>query len=298
MEDNSNNNKPILSHLEGAAIQSHHNTSFSPEKRGAQMIKEYSEELESDMQELRDKNVSEDMITDYKNRYERFFTGYLGAKGRTFSVMITGGSNFPVRRHEKANRSERKHYEVFREWRVRALKAIVRKQQPQKTFLSELERYNSELESMKANHEKMKQGNKKIAAARKTGEDISEYLKSEFGIAPHMIDWTLRFGFNLANNSANMRRVEERIKLMEIKEARSTNTGTEEFRFDGVAVIYNHEADRIQIKHDVKPDQFVIYSLKRNGFKWSPSNQAWQRQLNSNGISAAKRVLNVDLKWL
>jgi hypothetical protein len=209
--------------------------------------------------------------------------------------MITGSGNFPVRRHEKANRSERRHYEIFREWRVRAKKAILRKAKPEKTFLSEIDRYKSELESMKRNHEKMKEANRRISQARKTGEDISTYLMNELNVAPHMISWTLKFGFGLANNSANMRRVEQRIKEMEEKEQKATNTGQKDFPFDGFFIRYNYEADRIQIMFDRKPEAAVIYECKRNGFKWSPSFGAWQRQLNSNGRSAAQRLLKINL---
>lgn len=288
----------ILQHLESNAKAAHRNTSFSPERRGEQMIKEYSEELTADMEELKQGGATDESISDYKSRYEKYFSSYLGAKSNCFSVMITGGSNFPVRRHEKANRSERRHYEIFREWRIRAKKAILRKPKAEKTFLSELDRYKSELESMKKNHELMKEGNKRIAQARKNGEDITQYLKDTFKIAPHMIEWTLKFGFGLANNSANMRRVEERIKLMEVKEAKANTTGQQEFPFDGFTVTYNHEADRIQVRHDSKPAPEIIYQFKRNGFRWSPSFGAWQRQLNNNGISAANHLLNIKLNYL
>jgi len=285
----------ILQHLEGKAKAAHRNTSFSPERRGEQMIKEYSEELTADMEELKQGGATDESISDYKSRYEKYFSSYLGAKSNCFSVMITGGSNFPVRRHEKANRSERRHYEIFREWRIRAKKAILRKPKAEKTFLSELDRYKSELESMKKNHELMKEGNKRIAQARKNGEDITQYLKDTFKIAPHMIEWTLKFGFGLANNSANMRRVEERIKLMEVKEAKANTTGQKEIPFEGFTVIYNYEADRIQVKHDSKPAADIIQAFKRSGFRWSPSFGAWQRQMNTNGIWAAERLLKIEL---
>ena len=110
-----------------------------------------------------------------------------------------------------------------------------------------------------------------------------------------MVEWTLKFGFGLANNSANMRRVEERIKLMEVKESRANTTGQKEFSFDGFTVVYNFEADRIQVRHDSKPSADVIQAFKRSGFRWSPSFQAWQRQMNTNGIWAAERLLKVEL---
>ena len=110
-----------------------------------------------------------------------------------------------------------------------------------------------------------------------------------------MIEWTLKFGFGLANNSANMRRVEERIKLMEVKESKANTTGQKEFPFEGFTVIYNYEADRIQVKHDSKPAADIIQAFKRSGFRWSPSFGAWQRQMNTNGIWAAERLLKIEL---
>jgi len=41
---------------------------------------------------------------------------------------------------------------------------------------------------------------------------------------------------------------------------------------------------------DHKPEPEVRDVLKRNGFKWAPSQGAWQRQLTDNAIRAAKAV--------
>ncbi len=207
----------ILQHLEGKAKAAHRNTSFSPERRGEQMIKEYSEELTADMEELKQGGASDESVSDYKNRYERYFSSYLGAKSNCFSIMITGAGNFPVGRHEKANRSEQRHYDIFREWRIRAKKSIIRKAQPQKTYNSELERYRAELATMQHNHELMKEGNKRIKAANKSGENITQYLTDTFNIPEHMIEHTMRWGFGLTNNNANMKRVEDMIKTLEQK---------------------------------------------------------------------------------
>jgi hypothetical protein len=273
------------------AIWAHNWTSFSPEKRGEQMIQDYGQELTEDIKELQSKAISEESISDYTNRYKRFFSSYLGAKSNTFSAMITGPANFPIRKHEKANRSEQRHYEIFREWRERAKKAIIRKAQPAKTFSSEIERYKAELEGMKRNHELMKEGNKRIKQALKDMVNIDNYLIETFGIKPHMLEWTYKFGFGLANNNANMKRVEERIKTLEDKEHRATTVGQESLQFKGGEIIYNHEADRIQIKHDTKPSPEIISLLKSNGFKWSPSQGVWQRQLTANARWALKHYI-------
>lgn len=285
-----------LDSFQRAAYLAHYWTSFSPDKRADQLIKDYSEQLEEDITELKAANISDETINQYVERYKRLFSGWLSAKSRCASPMITGPAKFNNRRAEKANRSEENHYKLWQEWRIRAKRAITRKTKEEKTFLSEIDRYKNELAKLKGSHEKAKEGNKLIAKARKENRDISAILIQDYDIAPHMVDWCMKFGFHLANITANIRRVEDRIKLMEQKNERANTIGQKEMNFEGVTVIFNHEADRIQIKHDCKPPQETIYKLKSNGFKWSPSFGAWQRQLNSNGIWAAERVLNVKLR--
>ena len=48
---------------------------------------------------------------------------------------------------------------------------------------------------------------------------------------------------------------------------------------------------RIRFKFDGKPRQEIIDIMKSRGFKWSPSNKAWQRQNTPNGVWSAKKVM-------
>lgn len=50
---------------------------------------------------------------------------------------------------------------------------------------------------------------------------------------------------------------------------------------------------RVQLRFDGKPDDETRALLKRNGFRWAPSQGVWQRQLNDNGKYAAHRVMEV-----
>ena len=50
------------------------------------------------------------------------------------------------------------------------------------------------------------------------------------------------------------------------------------------------EDNRIQIFFDEKPEGDIRQELKSNGFKWAPSKNAWQRQLNENGIRALRYI--------
>ena len=40
-----------------------------------------------------------------------------------------------------------------------------------------------------------------------------------------------------------------------------------------------------------KPEQEVREVLKSNGFRWAPSQEAWQRQLNNNARYALQKVV-------
>lgn len=292
LANNTTNNVLLLDNFRQKAIQAHNWTSHVPEKRGETMVNEYSAQLAEDLAELKAQGIDSETLTAYEQRYKSLFSAWLNAKSNCISSMITGPARFPTQKAEKANRSEQKHYDIFQQWREKAKKAIVRKAQPEKTYNSEIERYKAELEGMKRNHELMKIGNNAIRKANKDKVDITAYLIETFGIKPHMIDWTMKFGFGLQNNNANMKRVELRIKELEAKEQSRQDEPEKEFLFNGGKVVMNYEADRIQIMHDVKPTQEVITLMKKNGFKWSPFNKAWQRQITANAIYTTKHLIN------
>ena len=211
------NNTLLLQGFKEKAIRAHSWTSFSPEKRGETMVNQYSAQLAEDLAELKAKDIDSETLLSYEQRYKTLFSAWLNAKSNCISSMITGPARFPIYKAEKANRSEEKHYTIFQQWREKAKKAIVRKTQPEKTYNSEIEKYKQELEAMRKNHDLMKAGNIAIKKAHKEKTDISQYLIETFGIKPHMIDWTMKFGFGLQNNNANMKRIELRIKELEAK---------------------------------------------------------------------------------
>lgn len=95
-------------------------------------------------------------------------------------------------------------------------------------------------------------------------------------------------GYRLSNNSANMRRIEQRIEQLK----RNANRETKAEEFQGVVkLVENAEANRVQLIFPGKPDAEVRTKLKRSGFRWSPSEGAWQRHLNNAGIYAAQQIV-------
>lgn len=57
-----------------------------------------------------------------------------------------------------------------------------------------------------------------------------------------------------------------------------------EYTVNGVRVLHKTEENRLQLFFDGKPEPDTIAKLKSNGYKWSPRNVAWQRQLTPNAI--------------
>ena len=120
-----NNHIMLLeSHLQ-LAIRAHNGTSHVPEQRGKHYIKGFSEELAADMERV---TALGGDAQAYRERYERHFTAWLHAKSNCLSSMITGPSGFPVRRAEKANRSEQNRFQEFQDFRTRYFARMERDQ--------------------------------------------------------------------------------------------------------------------------------------------------------------------------
>lgn len=90
------------------------------------------------------------------------------------------------------------------------------------------------------------------------------------------------------NLSQNIARLKKRLDQIA---AEADRAPAEDVEGEGYRVIENTDITRIQIVFDAKPDADARTILKRNGFRWAPSQDAWQRHLNNNGRHAVKQVL-------
>lgn len=96
-------------------------------------------------------------------------------------------------------------------------------------------------------------------------------------------DFAGRIGYptyELTNNGAEIRRLKLRVDDLAKRAAvQATGENKEETTADGVTIVENVELDRLQLFYPGKPDGRRIIDLKSRGWHWSPTNQAWQRQL-------------------
>lgn len=214
-------------------------------------------------------------------------------EARCPSILISGGGNFPVRKKEKQNAARDRNLE---EWNyIQGLLDKIRSvgtggissDDPQA-----VEKLESKLATLEKHQEMMKAAN---AAIRMKDPAKGDAKLAELGYTPEDIaklrapDFCGRIGYpayELQNNNANIRRIRGRIA--ELKK-RTENT-PEGWEFDGGRVVVNTAENRLQIIFDGKPDADIRTELKGEGFRWAPSQGAWQRQLTDNAMRAARRL--------
>jgi G3E family GTPase len=95
----------------------------------------------------------------------------------------------------------------------------------------------------------------------------------------------------LQNLGQNIRSVEERIKQLENAKQKPTEEKTEQYNSTVCKVVENTDIMRLQLIFEGVPSADIRSILKSNGFKWSPSNGAWQRQLTDNARYSTKKVI-------
>lgn len=120
---------------------------------------------------------------------------------------------------------------------------------------------------------------KTIEKLEKKIEDLEEYRKR--------VKSREHDTYELQNISQEIRRLKARIKELKILD----ELDFQDIIFKGGKAIHNKEQNRIQILFDDKPNEKVRTLLKRYGFKWARSQNAWQRLFNKNGIYAVKCVI-------
>jgi hypothetical protein len=157
--------------------------------------------------------------------------------------------------------------------------------------LAELEALQTE---MKADNAKLRKA--KIAVG---SDDIEGQMRTA-GLSEHSIKELVSLGrvcpyhcrpyyrhpaYELSNNNANIKRVRDRITILERRQAEPEREAIEG---DGFTISEDKEWNRILIEFNGKPASSVRDYLKSNGWRWAPSRLAWVCHLNGNGRMYAK----------
>jgi hypothetical protein len=164
------------------------------------------------------------------------------------------------------------------------------------TAISQLE---AQIFACKASQDLMREGNKIVRRYLKKGY-CAEYQAEMEKLRPGMRedqargilepDFAGRPGFPsyaMSNNNANIKRMEKRVEALKAASEREQV----EIAKEGFKVVQNVEENRLQFVFDGKPSEAVRKIMKSNGFRWAPSQEAWQRQLTNNAIWSGKRAM-------
>lgn len=103
-------------------------------------------------------------------------------------------------------------------------------------------------------------------------------------------DYAGRIGFapyQLQNSNANIRRIADRIKALE----KIADCPATEHNGNGYTYREDPQENRAMFLFDAKPEKATRDVLKRHGFRWSPSRNAWVRQLTGKAKWAAREAI-------
>ncbi len=157
--------------------------------------------------------------------------------------------------------------------------------------------------NMKSANRVVRKWSKKGVTPETQGENFDAFAAELAGVAEHFSPAVARellkpqwgnagpIGFapyQLTNNNAKIKDTKKRIEQLE----KASASETKRYDFQGVCeVIENVEENRVQFIFDGKPSAEVRGIMKSHGFRWAPSQGAWQRQLTGNARYAARLAL-------
>ena len=285
---------------EGAARRANDMNSFSDYKPGSATA-EYRQMVDKAVEigERQKKRVDpmyhekiDSLVDTYARKLAENMNSSFSIEARVPSILIAGGSNFPVRKKEKQNAARDRNMEDWNE--IQGLLDKIRStgmggisaDDPQaiQKLEAKLEKLQTAQDTMKAVNAYYRK-HKTLDGCPNLSAERIEAMKGEMSSQWHIEDKPYP-SWALSNNNAEIRRIKGRIADLTKKQ----ETAYAGWEFDGGMVEANKEDNRLQIYFEEKPDEKTREALKENGFRWSPKAGAWQRQLNDNAIYAADRL--------
>lgn len=265
--------------------------SFDPDRWGENTL----DSLEVSLSEFLAK-LPEEVRDEYEDKYIEKYKEWLYAQSRCFSQAITGAGGWTAatfRRHEKTNNAEHAAYERLQAWAEKVIKRCNRQQRL--TGWAEVERLQAKLDDLSRAQEMMKSANKvirnkRLAEIEKVDELVALGYTEEIALQL-MGDrgwWGNGFApFELSNNNARIKDTEAKLKRHE----QMASQQDEETEYPWGVFRADYQDERYRFIFDGKPAQEIIYLMKSNGFKWSRSNMAWQRQITPNARYVVKNII-------
>lgn len=246
------------------------------------------------------REVLEAELATFATRLRGLWTARLQARSRTASVMITGPANFPTRRNAKALAAERRRADELAAWEPRALAAIRAKLAAARTpdqagddawatLRRTIDRALATVRAIDTERQPYDRaafvtgiaGRLERLAANGEAALVGRALDH---IASAQADWARPF-MTPRHKAWGLRAVAAAATA-----AVAASAAAEDETLaagDGYTIATNRAIDRLQIAFAGKPDAATRATLRAGGWRWSPREGAWQRQLTPNARHAA-----------
>lgn len=286
-----------------------------PQDLNQDYLKVRSELLGSTLSKVEEqgfKNIPNDVGAEINN-YLTEYRNYINSIGRARNVAppwsVVGRSNYKGNR-DKANSIEQKAKDTFDSAKKRLDTAIKNLSVETKARISSdepdaVKQLREKVDALTKKQDRMKQVNnlfKKLVKEHGKATAIKNLMPLLGDEESKEVLIHFKFGdadrpypdYKLQNNNQTINNAKKRIE--ELTKKQSDKTKKWDFPDKGIEIIDNVEDNRLQIKFDKIPSQEVRSKLKSNGFKWSPTNSAWQRFRGVNANFYAEKIFGVELK--
>lgn len=290
------------------------NNSFDDyeENSATQEYEKYLNKFEERVNELvknNSQNINDEvlnLIKYYKDMYSKKLAFAINTsnsiEARMSSILITGAGNFNVRKKEKQNQTRydfwQKYGNLFEEnnYYFNKIKNILTNKVISSSDALAIEKLEAKIDKLSEQQDIMERANawyrknKTMVGFEDLAEDDAKCMDKGIIESWYKVPYS---SYELTNNNANIKRLKDRVEgIKKLKERIEQKDESKYIKVNGLEVVEDTTDMRIRILFNNTPNVDIRNLLKRNGFKWSPKNSAWQRQLTQNAIYATKKILN------
>lgn len=236
------------------------------------------------------------------DRYTRRLAEWTNAHNRNGascpSVLVCGAGNFPTRKKHKQNARDEALWKEYQEIQgiLNKIKSVgtgaidLTDPHARELLTERVQALQAELDrgkAMNAHYRKYKtmQGFDGISPERAARMDMDLSAAPAFARTPCP-------SFELTSLRNRIKTAKVRLEELDKLEAQQASPAADT-TFDGGRIVRNANENRLQIIFDDIPGNDTRSALKSHGFRWSPRNKAWQRQLTSNAEYDARKILGI-----
>lgn len=286
-----------------AAYHAHYWSSQHPDIIGEDEVTMFERELHEDLTAM-----PEEQREQYLANYKSHLSGVWASGSRVASAFVTGPAKFDYRRNERASDAHRNKYDAFRQWRERALKAVEKYKESQKTDELRAEemwaKVLSDIDSTATTIHNLDTGKERgysraLFVSNLFGRIATDAKNGNVEIVERAVarvrEWNAKCQKPIITERHSFFKLPEVARSVRQKAEETANRENREVAFEGGKVVFNYAEDRLQILFDKIPDKEFRQRMHREfRFNWSRMNGAWQRQLTNNAVDATRKLLGID----